>query len=254
VAALTYQLLDELELAYADDNLNGPNVELAVQSLGPLIQLQRSSARDAISSGSRIAYGSFSDAADFVLAPKGLYLNSSKSIGIASAKDRGSADELMQLALLAINRARFPRVSAAQAISALGELESNIHEHSEDRVAGVIAFEVHERFVGIYASDRGIGVLESLRRNPLFASLEDTGSALRMALREGVSSSGERGRGMGFRPIFVGLASLAALLRFRSGDTLLEINGYGDRGPTEHLRERTYMTGFHAFVHCTFSR
>ena len=42
----------------------------------------------------------------------------------------------------------------------------------------------------------------------------------------GVSRFGaQSGRGTGFRPIFVGLANLAGMLRFRSGDHALVIDG-----------------------------
>lgn len=181
-----------------------------------------------------------------------VYLSRTNNIGIASANKNGNILELMQRALLAINGTRFPKDAAAQAISALGELESNIHEHSEDRTCGIVAYEIHERFIGIYASDNGQGVLNSLRQNPNFQTLEDAGEALQLVIQEGVSRSGEPGRGMGFRPIFVGLASLSGFLRFRSGDALLEINGFGDGPPKQELKERVTAPGFHTFVHCTF--
>jgi hypothetical protein len=201
-----------------------------------------------------ISYGSLLDAVDFVRAPDGIYLSASRNMGIAAVRGDDSSMELMQRALFAINKASFPKDSAAQAVSAIGELESNILAHSRDEASGLVAFEVNERFVGIYASDQGVGVINSLRRNPTFAALDDSGEALQLALQEGVSSSAEPGRGMGFRPIFVGLASLSALLRFRSGDSLLEINGFGDGPPTQELRERADIPGFHAFVHCTFGQ
>jgi hypothetical protein len=158
----------------------------------------------------------------------------------------------MQRALLAINRTSFPKAEAHQAASALGELDSNIQEHSHDPRLGIVAYEVTDRFVGLYASDNGLGVLESLRQNPALAQLDDSGEALVMALREGVSSSTEPGRGMGFRPIFVGLASHARVLRFRSDDSLLEINRFGGGKPNQEIKQRSAVLGFHVFIHCTF--
>lgn len=252
--SLTYQLLDEIELLAANRGTADSQVTLAAKWLGPLIQLQRSRARAALSATNiQIEYGPLGEAASFITSPIGLYINQTGNVGIASARDPDATSELAQRALFAANRVRFPKAGAAQAISALGELESNIVEHSYDAVTGVIAFEVQPKFVGLYASDSGVGVLSSLKRNPSFSSLDDSGRALEMALQEGVSTHQEAGRGMGFRPIFRGLASLATLLRFRSGDSLLQINRFGGGPPQQELHERAEIAGFHVFVHCTFS-
>lgn len=249
---LTYRAVDELELTYSA-GLDVPKLAFRPRSLGPLIQLQRSSLRANIVSAIE-TYGDLEDAARFVMEPRTVYVNRAGNIGISSVGAEDAALELMQRALIAINRTPLPRDAAAQVVSALEELASNIQEHSEDVATGIVGFEVQDRFLGIYASDNGIGVLSSLRRNVEYAGLEDSGAALRLALKEGVSSSTEPGRGLGFRPIFVGLASLCAFLRFRSGDSLLEINGFGGGRPTQDLFERAHAIGFHVFVHCTFSR
>lgn len=250
---LTYSLIDDLELA-CQAGMPLPTIDVQVRSLGPLIQLRRSSGRQKIFSGIAIDPNNFAAACDFIDDPSGTYVNSSGSLGIAAASDDSdNALELMQRALLAIKRSTLPEAAAAQAVSALGELEANIHEHSEDSTRGFVAYEVQEDFVGLYASDLGIGVRASLSRNQTYSELDDSGEALRLALQEGVSRTNEPGRGMGFRPIFVGLAGHCGLLRFRSGEALLELVGFGDKPTTQDLKERAPVAGFHAFVHCTFS-
>jgi hypothetical protein len=251
---LKYSLLDDLELAYAH-GIPPPKgqIDLIVTSLGPIIQLSRSPAREFICDIVTMPHSSLSDAAAFMDRPDGMYLSKDGSVGISTISADGElALELMQRGLMAINRSGLPRAAAAQAVSALGELDSNVFRHSGDKSSGLIAYEVCPSFVGIYASDQGCGVLSSLKQNPAYASVEDEGEAISLALREGVSSSTDKGRGMGFRPIFVGLAAHCGLLRFRSGNAMLEMNGYGESRPTQEIKERAPVVGFHVFVHCTF--
>jgi hypothetical protein len=252
-ASLTYQVLDELELASRSSGDCPASVGFEARSLGPLIQLQRSANRDAISQRVTVNREDLAEAASFVDDPKQIYVNNSGSLALAStAAGDDAVVELMQRGLIAINRTAFPRAEASQAVSALGEFHSNVEEHSGALQTGVVGFEVTRSFVGLYASDLGQGVLNSLRVNSRYADLDDSGEALRLALQEGVSSSDEPGRGKGFRPIFVGLASLCAILRFRSGDALLEIDGYSRATPLQSLKERAPTAGFHVYVHCTF--
>ena len=251
---LKYSLLDDLELACANSETSAlPNLELAIGSLGPLIQLHRSPAKATIMAAASLDYRDFGEAVEFLDRLQGLYVNRTGSFGFAVTSGDGAlALELMQRALISINKSPLPTAAGAQAVSALGEFDSNIDRHSRREQSGFVAFEVNQQFVGLYASDLGQGMLGSLRQNPNYAKLDDSGEALSMALREGVSSSTNPGRGMGFRPIFVGLASHARLLRFRSDDALLEINRFGGGSPTQEIKERPSVAGFHAFVHCTF--
>lgn len=252
VQPLTYSLLDELELAYKHGGAP-ERLSLEIRHLGPLIQLQRSPLRSEIEANSSIQYGKFEDIARMIESPRGSYVHSSGSLAFtATSSDEEATVELMQRAFIAINRSSLPKAEAAQAASALGEFESNIQEHSSHRETGFLGFEVNEQFVGLYASDLGRGVVSSLRENPEFASVGDSGEALQLVIKEGVSSSGLQGRGMGFRPIFRGLASHSGVLRFRSGDALLEINGFGRERPVQELKERPEIEGFHVFAHCVF--
>jgi hypothetical protein len=249
-------LLEDLEFACE----NGTpalmrKVEAFAKFLGPVIQYERASSVSGIRELLSVEFGEFDGARDFVANPRGLYMGRGGSVGIAAASPGGEAAlELMQRGLAAIRKSSLPNAAAAQAVSALGEFEANIIQHSTDSAMGIVAYELTPTFLGLYSSDLGQGVLASLRKNPTYAFLDDEGEALKLALQEGVSSSTEVGRGQGFRPIFVGLASHLGLLRFRSGDSLLELNGFAGGPARQELKERAAVTGFHVSVHCTFGR
>ncbi|MER9767921.1 hypothetical protein [Mesorhizobium sp. M0130] len=105
-----------------------------------------------------------------------------------------------------------------QLIASLEEIYTNTIEHSERADTGMVAYAARPGSFEYVVCDTGIGVLRSLRKNPLYAGVLDSCTALELALSEGVSAKAEQGRGMGFRPIFVGLANISRVVRFRSGD------------------------------------
>ena len=148
----------------------------------------------------------------------------------------------------------FPRSIAAQFAAALGELYSNVYEHSENPGSGVIAFGAHPGRFEFVVADRGIGVLQSLRGAAEYAGLIDHGEALRLALTDGVSRYGSNtGRGYGFRPLFVGLANLNGALRFRSGDHALILNGQHPTLMTARPSQKPALMGFLVSVSCELS-
>lgn len=133
---------------------------------------------------------------------------------------------------------------ARQIVGAVGELEDNIHCHSEDPTSGILAYWLADASLEIVVLDRGIGVLGSLRQAEEFTRLSDHGTALRIALQEGKSRYGsDSGRGWGFHELFVGLANSNARLRFRSGDHLLTMERTTDL-PEAELRQSAAGTGF----------
>jgi hypothetical protein len=141
-------------------------------------------------------------------------------------------------------RAGFAQQWAKQLIGAIGELEDNIHFHSESAQTGIIAYRVRERELECIVLDKGIGVLASLRRGDNFGHLQDHGSALQLALTDGTSRYGmNSGRGWGFRELFVGLVNSSANLRFRSGDHLLSIGGEKPELSAAVIRQRALGNG-----------
>lgn len=151
----------------------------------------------------------------------------------------------------AATAAGFHRRIAAQFAGALGELMSNIHEHSGAPASGVVAFRAGGNAFEFVVADSGMGVLESLRTCPAYARLADHGEALRLALADGVSRfGGDAERGHGFRPIFVGLANLSGSLRFRSGDHALVIDGQKIDALSAKTAQKARLQGFLASVAC----
>jgi hypothetical protein len=147
--------------------------------------------------------------------------------------------------------AGFPARVAQQLAAAIGELHSNIYEHSGASGTGLIAFRAGVSSFEFVVSDRGIGVLETLRTCPIYSQLADHGNALILALTDGVSRYGPNtGHGFGFRPIFNGLANLKGLLRFRSGDHALTLDGTGLSLITAKPAQKTAISGFIVSVTC----
>lgn len=140
---------------------------------------------------------------------------------------------------------------AAQLIGALGELYSNIYEHSGFPASGLVAFNVRDRNFEFVIADLGIGVLESLRSGDEFKNLSDAGEALELILKEGISRFGKDvDRGYGFRPLFQGLANLNGYLRFRSENQALILNGMNAASMPTYTSEKISMKGFFISVSC----
>jgi hypothetical protein len=141
--------------------------------------------------------------------------------------------------------------TAAQFAAALGEMFSNVHEHSGEPSSGIAAFMANGDAFEFAVADGGIGVRDSLRSCTDYADLVDDSKALRLALTDGVSRYGaQSGRGKGFRPIFVGLANLSGALRFRSGDHALVINGQKIGDMRAVTAQKVRLPGFFATVSC----
>ncbi len=146
----------------------------------------------------------------------------------------------------------FPKAIAAQLTAAMGELHSNIYEHAQESRSGIVAFRASEGKFEFISSDRGIGVLESLRSNAAYARLNDHGEALRLTLTDGISRYEHQAeRGHGFRPLFIGLANLNGALRFRSGDHALLIDGKQPTLMTARQAQKPQLRGFFLSVSCS---
>ena len=151
----------------------------------------------------------------------------------------------------AATSAGFPRSIARQLVAAMGELHSNIYEHSQASNTGVVAYRANSGSFEIVVSDNGIGVLESLRSGSDHRSLRDHGEALRLTLTNGISRYGSNSnRGFGFRPLFIGLANLNGTLRFRSGDHALLIDGQNPTLSTARPAQKSALKGFFASISC----
>jgi len=158
---------------------------------------------------------------------------------------------LMHAKRAATNTARLPGNAPAQLAAAMGEMESNIHEHSEAPETGLLAFRATQGTFEFVAVDRGIGILKSLRSCNAYAAITDHGKALTAALSDGVSRFGEDSRrGHGFRQIFLGLLDLYGTLRFRSGDYALLMDGTSPDLTTAQLAQKPAVDGFFVSIRC----
>lgn len=141
---------------------------------------------------------------------------------------------------------------AAGLMGALGELLDNVFEHSGRPESGVVVYAASDGAFEFVVADAGRGVLASLRENPEFAGLTDSGTALRVAASEGASRHARStGHGYGIGLLFRALAHDAAKLRFRSGDHALRL--WGDApsltGQVE-LAQKAWLDGLAVSVRC----
>lgn len=145
----------------------------------------------------------------------------------------------------AAREAGIDKTIAVKLIAGLQELEDNIHLHSENSASGLLGFTAMPGEFEFVVADKGIGILQSLRKNSAFHNFIDHGEAIDAAVREGASRYGPRsGHANGFRAVITGLYNLRCLLRFRSGDHVLswlsDANGQGKA----QLRQVLNIPGF----------
>ena len=250
---LSFSTIDELALAaergYLDE-VEFPT--LLACDLGPLFEFSRLASRGLLPSIRNNYWLRYNELAEMVTAfragavqwvcPKAQnkgYLRT--SIG-REGKEWISFGVAAQRAAV---RAGFGRVVAAQFVAVLGELHSNVLEHSGSASSGVVAFQARDGTFELIAVDGGMGILSSLRSNRAYARLSDSGEALLLALAEGISRFGEdTSRGYGFRPLFVGLANLNSFMRFRSGDHALVIDGRNPALKAARTAQKPDIAGF----------
>ncbi len=137
-------------------------------------------------------------------------------------------------------------------LGALGELQDNVFDHSGRPESGIVAYAASDGAFEFVVADAGRGVLASLRENPEFSGLEDSGAALRVAASDGASRyARDTGHGYGIGQLFRALAHDAAELRFRSGDHALRL--WGDApslsGRVE-LAQKAWLDGLTISVRC----
>ena len=152
----------------------------------------------------------------------------------------------------AAQAAGFANQVAAMILGAFGELQDNVFRHSQAYQGAVVAYAITEGGFELVVSDRGVGVLESLRSHPDYADVVDAGVALRVALANGESRFGRgSGAGVGIGQIFRALANLDGDLRFRSDDHVLEISGHSPslQGHLE-VRHKAALPGLTISVLC----
>lgn len=165
--------------------------------------------------------------------------------------DGHNLTRFIQAARTAAVRAGIPESIAARFGAALGELESNVHEHSEAVDTGIALFAASAGKFEFCVADSGIGILASLQQNPLHQLMVGHDEALRTAIQHGGTRFGDRVmHGNGFDPIFEGLANYDGVLRFRSGDFAFEIDGRSPDVAVGTPKRKAMIPGFIACISC----
>lgn len=146
-----------------------------------------------------------------------------------------------------------PTPTAHQLIGAMREMEDNVHLHSERAQDGIVGFRCIPDEFEFVVADSGIGALKSLRQHEDYAELNDAGRALELVLSDGESRFGRQsGHGRGFRNLFTGLADLNGLLRFRTEDSALTMDGTSPSLMRSNLDQKPPLCGcFLASVVCS---
>lgn len=262
-SALTFQVVDDLVAAHARGRLGEPPIGkgFAPASIAPLIELAFSSMHGQTSqwlSSPWLDRFTQMDLRAVLLESRNLWLDSMQRRGVMrtvfdplNPQDDVPRTQFLMAARKSAEAVGLPISTAQYMAAALRELESNIREHSEKSETGLLAFQARHDGFEFVAADKGVGVLATLRHAPQFRKLADHGRALHLALQEGVSKHGrDPNHGNGFRDLFVGLRSMHANLRFRSGDHALTISGSRPGLDRAQIAQKSPFQGFLASVHC----
>lgn len=262
--ALTFAHVDDLAFAADRGQLEGgipDSVRWTASDLGPLLELSHLAATHMLPAPDSGTWLRFGDIADFYQAmtdgKRQWTRADSRNIGFLRTEARLPTDMTTWTAFgVAAQKAAvdagFANKVAAQLVRSILEMQSNIYEHSEAPQTGFLAFRAMPGLFEFVTADRGVGVLRSLCSGTAHAELADHGTALQLTLTEGCSRFGnDVGRGMGFRPLFVGLANLRGSLRFRSGDHALTIDGNNPSLIMARIIQKPPLQGFFASVRCT---
>jgi anti-sigma regulatory factor (Ser/Thr protein kinase) len=137
----------------------------------------------------------------------------------------------------------FTNSISSRITGAVAELTNNVWDHSERTDTGLLAFQVRNRKFTLVIADLGIGILESLRRNPLYSSISTHRAAMEKSLVPGVSRFGDLSRGMGFIDFLSVVTDLHGIARLRTGNIALTIN----RTQEQEMRNRDYLIDFPGF-------
>jgi hypothetical protein len=253
-------MLDGLAFAAAHGRIDARGVTYFADDLGPLLEWVQLAAGGLLPRPDRapwLALNGLSGLHAAIEGPRGHWVSPEGGwLGVFKTRLDGMKNEGPWNAFkIAAHKAAlaggFQSRSASQLGGAFGEIHDNVSEHSGAPDTGLAVFRVRQGHFEFAVADRGVGVLESLRSNPEYASLADHGGALQLALTDGVSRFGSASqRGTGFRQLFKGLAHHNGSLRFRTGDHALAMKGESPTLTTAVISVKPAIPGFFASVAC----
>lgn len=255
IETLSFTLLDDICLGLQSGALSTSQIpETRADELGPLLELHHAGVLPAPTS--RWLSAGMLAPLLVNMAARGKWFSPSQEaqgfVTIPAIKsDQTAETEFEMRAKRAASFAGFSSDEAGKLAAAIGEFRSNILEHSQKEDSGYLAYSSRPGQFEFVVADAGIGVLESLRSHPGYAHLTDAGTALERAVAEGVSRfHDQRDRGFGFRPVFVGLANIARLVRFRSEDHCREVLRAANGSITASTSQKAQLKGFFCSVAC----
>ena len=246
-----FRALDDLSFAALDGKWEDDFQQHRAMRLGPVLELAVICQVVGLSPPTRASWLNVEALSDLLTAPvnsSGLWIGGDgRRMGLlrlGRSKEDLATLLIAQALQTAASDVGFGKVISGQLAAAMCELAGNIEEHSQNATSGVVAFHATDKRIEFVVTDRGVGVLESLRSSPRYDRLDDALDALELTLTEGISRFDVVGRGRGFRPIFVGLANQHGVLRFRSGDGLVAIDGRLGSGIHQRTARRVNSNGF----------
>jgi anti-sigma regulatory factor (Ser/Thr protein kinase) len=141
--------------------------------------------------------------------------------------------------------------AAARLQLALYEMAENAVIHAEAS-AILVGYDASPGKATFCVADVGIGVLASLRKNPVFSGMKLHNDAIRAALQDGATSRlpEEGGGGFGFRQVFTSLADQWGSLRFRSGEGCITMEGTGCDANLGNVTHPPPLPGFQVSICC----
>lgn len=258
--SLNFKDVDDLSFAFENQSFDKTRIgePYIANNIGPLLELYQ----QARSSFEPISLrGEWLDVKHFPGLGKALadkhprwVANNDRSLGLLKTNSAATDDDWVSFAVDAKRAATMAGLSSdwsAQMVAAIGEFHSNIIEHSAAQETGFVAFEASSGKFEFVASDLGLGLLATLRQSQDYQTIKSHNEALRSAITDGCSRFGaNKGRGHGFRPLFVGLSNRHADIRFRSGDACCTINGMAASATESRFSKKANIKGFFVSIEC----
>jgi anti-sigma regulatory factor (Ser/Thr protein kinase) len=253
VHELSFDLVDDVILALAAKTVTETELPaISVRDLGPMMELRHSGLK--FSRCKWLDLGRHADLVRAIGSGTKWFSNSGMQGCVRIAQHLTNDSGWTEFAMRgkkAATLAGFAGDEAGQLFGAINELRNNVAEHSENPTSGYLAYDAIQDQFEFVVADAGVGVLKSLRTHPHYSHVTDSGTALNLALSEGVSRHySDKDRGLGFRPIFVGLANASEHLRFCSGDHTKELTRGVDRRVISSTRQKAPLSGFFCSVRC----
>lgn len=252
---LTFAVVDGMAFAASSIGQDADTTAYAPRQLGPLLELAMLRNQGRVCA-SRCGVLQHCGRLNAVLSPgaRNAVVELGQSTGFMHlGSEVVPATELTKLSIVAKRSALaagFGDRPAGQLSAALGELLSNVVEHSQAVGTGIVAYQAHDNCFEFVVADQGVGALQSLRTNEKFTHLESDREALPLVLEDGCSRLSDPLRGRGFNDIFRGLANHSGTLRFRSGDAAVVIDGQSPRVIRPKVKKKPYLQGFLASISC----